>query len=64
LRQPLDRIRSRGRTRRFGARHEPVPGWMIPESYASETACRTASNQLLFESMLTLLSRVGVNIFG
>ena len=31
LRQPLDRIRSRGRTRRFGARHGPVPDWMIPE---------------------------------
>ena len=30
LRQPLDRIRSRGRTRRFGARHDPVPVWMIP----------------------------------
>ena len=25
LRQPLDRIRSRGRTRRFGARHAPSP---------------------------------------
>ena len=30
LRQPLDRIRSRGRTRRFGVRHGPVPVWMIP----------------------------------
>ena len=30
LRQPLDRIRSRGRTRRFGARHAPSPYWMIP----------------------------------
>ena len=30
LRQTLDRIRLRGRTRRFGARHAPSPCWMIP----------------------------------